>query len=253
MVLAVDDGFAALLALHPMASKAACRIIVKPGLHLALGAADFLPVLVALQLGNAVAVVIQGGELPERIVLIGQLLAAGQHAADAVAQGIIAVFQGGLILGFGLQLAVGGVGKGQGALAVAGAFQAAVGIVSEYGVVTIGGMFVQQAAHWIPFEAGGVGCKRVVIVQAFDVPPFNMSCKLPQWVVLVLLHAAIKADLFYQALTGVVFQLVVFAVLVGQPDQVAFAIVVVVQAVAGGINTAFNLSQAVVFKARGTA
>ena len=68
-----------------MAGEAAGGIVVESGVEVAQGADGFLPLAVTLQLGKAVAVVIQGGELPEGIVFIGQLLAAGQQAADAVA------------------------------------------------------------------------------------------------------------------------------------------------------------------------
>ena len=134
MVLAVDDGLAAFLALYPMAGEPSGGIVVESGVEVAQGADGFLPLAVALQLGEAVAVVIQGGELPEGIVFIGQLLAAGQQAADAVAQGIVAVFDFSLILGFGLQLAVGGISKRKRTLAVACAGQAAILVISEDGV-----------------------------------------------------------------------------------------------------------------------
>ena len=52
VVVALDQGLAAVLLLHPVAVEAAGGVVVEAGLELALGAGDFLALGVAQQLGR---------------------------------------------------------------------------------------------------------------------------------------------------------------------------------------------------------
>ena len=120
LVLPVDQGFAAVLALHPVAGQAACGVVVATCLQGALCAGDFLAQTVALQFCNALAVVVQCCELAGLVELIGNGFAIGQDAADTVAQCIVFVVDLGLVLLFCQQVAVGAVFEGEGAGAIDG-------------------------------------------------------------------------------------------------------------------------------------